>query len=229
MQALRLSPGAAMIAGQNNPAAMVATEQRLRTKATLTLLGICTGLVADGELKDSEIHFLGNWLLDNRELVEYWPGNVIASRIQAIMADGVITEAERADLLETLKLLTGNDFIDTGLASPEASVPAELVGVTFDAPDIEFSGQVFCCTGRFIHGTRKACHRDIEALGGKASDNLTMQVDYLVIGALTQPDWAYQTYGRKIETAAVLRQQSGKPKIITEAAWSAAMKTTLLR
>lgn len=216
-----------MSAGQNNPAAMAATEQRLRTKATLTLLGICTGLVADGELRDAEIHFLGHWLLDNREMTQHWPGNVIASRIEAIMADGIITEAERADLLDTLKQLTGNEFLETGLASPEASVPAELVGVTFDAPDIEFVGRVFCCTGKFIHGTRNACHRDIEALGGESADNLTMQVDYLVIGALTQPDWAYQTYGRKIERAAVLRQQAGKPKIISEAAWSAAVRAAL--
>lgn len=218
-----------MTADQLTYAATVAAKKRLMTKATLMLLGICTGLVADGKLTDSEIHFLGHWLKDNLEVIDQWPANVIADRIKAIMADGIITEAERADLLETLKQLTGNDFVETGLASPEASAPAELVGVTFDAIDIEFTGRVFCCTGKFIHGTRNACHRDIEALGGSVSDSLTMQVNYLVIGALTQPDWAYQTYGRKIERAAILRKQGGKPKIISESAWSAAMRSALGR
>lgn len=209
---------------QGNYAISVANHHRMLTRATLMLLGICTGLVADGKLTDSEIHFLGHWLMDNRDVTQQWPGNIIAARIEGIMSDGVITEPERNDLLETLKQLTGNNFIETGLATPDSSVPAELAGVTFDAFDIDFNDRVFCCTGKFIHGLRSACHRDIEALGGLVADNLTMQVDYLVIGALTQPDWAYQTYGRKIEKAARLRKQNGRPKIISEAAWSDAMR-----
>lgn len=206
---------------QSKYAIRAATEQRLMTKATLTLLGICTGLVADGKLSDEEIRFLSNWMLDNREVIDHWPGNVIAKRLEQVMADGVITAVERDHLLETLKQLTGTDFVATGSASPDSPVAAELVGVTFDNVPLQFIGNVFCCTGRFIHGTRNACHQAIEELGGVVSDNMNARVDYLVIGALTQPDWAYQTYGRKIEKAAELRARDGRPQIISESAWTA--------
>jgi hypothetical protein len=57
---------------QSKYAIRAATEQRLMTKATLTLLGICTGLVADGKLSDEEIRFLSNWMLDNREVIDHF-------------------------------------------------------------------------------------------------------------------------------------------------------------
>lgn len=201
---------------------MAAARNRLLTRATQTLLGICTGLVADGKLCDDEIHFLHTWLLENRETTASWPGNVIATRVQAILADGVITERERQDLTHTLQHLTGNDFADTGSAAPVA--PATPPGLPVDnSAQIIFDGAVFCCTGKFIHGSRAACHRDIESAGGMVADTLTMSVDYLVIGALVSDQWVFESYGRKIEKAAALREKHGKPVIVSEQRWAAAL------
>ena len=206
---------------------ITATKNRMLSKATLTLLGICTGLVADGQLSDTEIHFLHTWLLENRDVTAQWPGDAIASRVQSILADGMITDAERDDLLQTLQQLTGNDFADTGSSAPVA--PAMPPGLPVDLlAAIRFENAVFCCTGKFIHGTRPACHRDIEAAGGQVSDTLTGGVDFLVIGSLISQEWMFETYGRKIEKAAALRAKHGKPVIVTEQQWTEALKSALV-
>lgn len=207
---------------------MMATRLRLTTKATQTLLGICTGLVADGQLCDQEIHFLHTWMLENSEAGKQWPGSEIMRRINAILDDGMISEEERLDLLTTLQNLTGNEFIETGAAAPAA--PAMPPGLPIDdSATVSFNGKVFCCTGKFIHGTRTNCHKDIIAVGGQVAESMTNDVDYLVIGALVSSEWMYQSFGRKIEKAALLREKRGKPAIITEQKWAEALRNEVSR
>lgn len=196
-----------------------ADRQRLLTRAAQTLLGICAGLIADGDINETEIHFLRVWLQENSEVLCAWPGSAISGRVDTILADGMITAAERADLLAMLQSITGMRFTDTGAAQPDgpASLPID------DTVEIAFIGTQFCFTGKFIHGPREACHRTTAALGGVVSENVVNDLDYLVIGSIIRPDWAYQSYGRKIEKAAQLRKLQGNPAIISEKYWAAAV------
>jgi hypothetical protein len=41
----------------------IAQDQRRVTKALNTLMGILSGIVCDGNLEDTEIHFLSVWLI----------------------------------------------------------------------------------------------------------------------------------------------------------------------
>lgn len=71
-------------------------------KSAESLLGLCPGLIADNELNEAEIGYLDAWLQEHRELADTWPGDVIACRLRAILADGIITRDEAEDLKETL-------------------------------------------------------------------------------------------------------------------------------
>lgn len=197
---------------------LVAIQRRLDTKAIQTLLGICTGIAADDVITEKEVYFLKTWLTEHAEITKNWPGSAIAKRIDDILADGIITSEEREDLLELLRDITGNHFAETGAAIQEtASLPIE------DDPSIYFRNMSFCFTGRFIFGTRAACERTILGLGGTAVDNVGKHLNYLVIGALIEPNWVHTSYGRKIEAAIKHKEAGEELAIISELQWTQAI------
>jgi NAD-dependent DNA ligase len=186
---------------------------RNMTKAMQTLLGICRGLTADNHLNDDEIGFLSTWILDNQEVGNEWPGSVIRERIQHVMADGVISEEEREQLLDTLKSISGDEFKETGSAEAAPVIfPTEEV-------DIQVEGSTFCLTGKFIFGPRSSVERVIESKGGSISSSITQKTDYLIIGTLSSPDWLHANHGLKIQKAVEMKNSGGKISIITEKAW----------
>lgn len=196
-----------------------AVAQRNLTRATQTLLGICAGLVADGQINDREVAFLSTWLAENQEVAAIWPGSAIAQRLRDVLADGVITAEEKESLVTLLQQLSGNEFADTGAAAPAApGIPCDFT------VDVVFDGKSFCFTGEFAFGTRAACHKAVARTGGLPADGVTSRLDYLVVGAGCSPDWANTTYGRKIEAALEKQAKLGRPAIIAEAHWFAALE-----
>jgi NAD-dependent DNA ligase len=183
-------------------------------KATQNLLGICSGLMADATLNNKEITYLQTWLSENKNVTNTWPGSAIASRINEIMADGIITEDERIDLVSMLSEISGNYFHDTGSSTVESPIlPID------DDPSIFFKNMTFCFTGEFMYGTRANCERVVLRLGGMPIDNVTKKLDYLVIGSRISPIWANTTYGRKIEKAVNHRESGSELSIISEKQW----------
>lgn len=202
----------------NSKATLYAIQHRLDTRAMQTLLDICTGLTADEHINDKEIVFLRTWLNENSAAAACWPGSSIAARIDAILADGIITQAEREDLLGLLRDTSGNYFSETRAAAPEG--PALPID---DDPSIYFRNMLFCFTGRFFYGTRAACERVILNLGGMAVDSIGKKLDYLVIGALIEPSWVHTTYGRKIEAAMKHKDAGSEIAIVSEQQWTQAI------
>jgi hypothetical protein len=186
-------------------------------RAADQLIGICSGISADGVVNKDEAKFLSAWIAEHREVCSIFPGAILAERLASIMADGIINDEELKDLLQTLQQISGNHFTDTGAASPDS--PA----IQADTPDvIEFAGRRFCLTGKFVFGTRATCEGATSKLGAICHSDVTLKTDYLVIGSLVSPDWRHETYGRKIERAMGLRDEGYlKPIIITEEQWSA--------
>lgn len=183
------------------------------------LIGICAGVAADGVLNDQELAFLATWLAENHEAAAEFPGNQIARRLRDVMADGRVTEQERADLLETLRQVSGNHFSETGAATAEhAAVPADNPNV------IVFAGKRYCFSGKFVFGQRKACQAAAIERGAQCDDEVTLQTDYLVIGTVNSGDWKHESFGRKIARAKKLRENGNeKPLILTEEKWLAAL------
>lgn len=182
-------------------------------KSVESLIGICTGLVADHVLNDQEIIFLDTWLDENEQIGHDWPANVIADRVSAILHDGVITQEESDDLRETLNSIIG-DGIQIGIVDGMAT---RLPVVQIDSLAID--ERVFCLTGKFIYGSRKKCESAIVERGGKVHPRVVAGLDYLVIGTLASRDWMHTGHGRKIEAAVKLQDQGNPVSIIAEEDW----------
>jgi NAD-dependent DNA ligase len=185
------------------------------------LIGICSGISADGKVNDAEIHYLQTWLTENSRLASAWPGNVLSTRIKVILSDGVITDDERSDLLKTIQSITGNYFSETGAPSPEAPAFPDV----FENHEIKIAGSSFCFTGEFFFGLRRACEEAVVKRGGRCVGRVTSSLDYLVVGGRPNPDWKHGSFGLKIEHAATL-QKRGALKIVREDQWTAALDST---
>ncbi len=195
-------------------ARQAATDSRLFKRSCQELIGICEGMLVDGYLCDAEILYLKNWLEENDQIAYTWPGEVVYKRIVEVLNDGEITEEERRYLTKTLQELIGGSFSETG------GTPAEPISFPIARVNaIEFEGKTFCFTGTFLFGTRPACHKATEKVGGIPALRITRKLDYLVIGTLSTRSWANTSFGRKIEKAVGL-QNSGCPvTIIDEQTW----------
>lgn len=185
-----------------------------KDRAVDQLIGICSGIVADGEINPAEVAFLRVWLSEHQEACRVFPGDLISRRLELILADGVVTSEERQDLLELLQQIAGHDFLETGSAAPEGpAIPAD------ENPTIIIPGKSFCFTGKFAYGTRAKCEDAVLSRGGLPENSVTRALDYLVLGVGVSPDWRHETYGRKIERAMELRGEGRALQIVAEADW----------
>lgn len=198
----------------NEHAMSGALGNRALTKASQVLTGIVTGIVADGQLNDLEVQMLSTWLGSNSEVVDVWPGSAIARLVREVLEDGIITEEERLHLLVELQRLVGMDFAQTG------SVEPGVVELPYDddAP-VAVGGRRVCFTGEFVFGTRAACQRAIEKLGGTPVAAVSKKVDYLIVGTHVSPDWVNTSYGQKIMRAMELRDEGHAILVIRERRW----------
>ncbi|SCK24660.1 hypothetical protein VAR608DRAFT_1961 [Variovorax sp. HW608] len=178
------------------------------------LLGIVEAMVADGDLDDLEIEFLGAWLAENSSLARVWPGSAIRSAIETVMADGHVSEEERAYLLTTLSQLARGDFAADGKkGSAELALPLD------DEIEITLRDSLVCLAGEFLHGTKAACERLLERVGGWPVRAVSRDVRYLVIGSKVSPNWAQTPDGKTIKDALALRQAGHAIAVISERRW----------
>ena len=83
---------------------------RNRSAQMEELLGFVTGVASDGVLNDDEILAVSDWLENNAEIHHIWPATIIGSRLATILDDGIITDEERADLLQVINRVTGREL-----------------------------------------------------------------------------------------------------------------------
>lgn len=185
-------------------------------KSCESLLGICAGVMADGTLNEHEVKFLQLWLQDNPDIATVWPGEILAKRIQEVLADGTITQDELAYLKQTIDDLLGGTLQETGAIS---GLSTKMPLNDDKANPIIFNGNAFCFTGNFLFGTRAACERAIMQRGGTAFDGVRKNLEYLVVGTMANEDWANTSYGRKIEKAVEYQGKGSPILIISEEHW----------
>ena len=188
-------------------------------KAIEHLLGLCDGITADQHLHDGEIFFLRNWLDDNTHIRERWPANVIADRVQSVLADGIITDDERTDLLTTLNQLLGSPQEVGTTSGTSTALPVTTNAV------IDLMGAYVCLTGKFVTGTRKKCEDMVLSRGGFPEGDVTKKTNYLIVGDLASRDWKFSSFGRKIERAMELQGNGQSISILSEEMWISSLKT----
>ena len=96
-------------------------------------------------------------------------------------------------------------------------------------PDIRFAGTSFAFTGKFASGTRTECQEAVTALGAVAQNDVNRSTDYLIIGNEGSENWTQGSHGRKIEKAMILRMETGKPAILAEDDWLAAVQREIAK
>lgn len=196
---------------ETNQTANAAIAKHRTNRAVEHLLGIVSGVTSDMVLNDLEIQMLSTWISAHPEATTTFPGSVIARTVAEVLQDGVITDEERLHLLSVLRELVATDFSITGSVSPEVTTLPIEDGVT-----ITFKNSMVCFTGEFLYGTRAACERLVLKLGAMCSDNVSKNVDILVIGTRVSPDWAHTSFGRKIQRAVELQERGHAIEIISE-------------
>ncbi len=193
-------------------------ERNQGERACARLLGLIGGITADGHLHDLEIQYLRTWLSENKQAAEHWLGAQLIEQIDHVMADGVITDAEREALMTTLQTASGVQFAATGSVTPEP------VGFPADECEVVFADRTFCLTGKFEFGSRGQCEAATIAAGATCVDSVTKKVHYLVIGSAgATSSWKQASYGQKIDSAMKLREKGHPVYVLTEAAWRSAL------
>lgn len=194
--------------------ALSSTEASKPHEAVEQLIGIVNGLVADDDLHDLEIEFLQVWLAEHQDVARMWPGSAIGRAVDTVLADGHVSEDERAYLLATLKELSSTDFAVTDAAGAEAiAIPTD------DAIQLTLRDSVVCLAGDFLHGTRAACERLLEQAGAWPVRAVSKNVHYLVVGAKVSPNWLQTPCGRDIQDAVALQQAGHRIAIVSERRW----------
>ncbi|WP_372716243.1 NAD-dependent DNA ligase [Immundisolibacter sp.] len=81
-------------------------------KAVNSLLGLVEGISIDGKINENEIHFLNLWLDDHRDVQKKHPFNELVPVVAEAIADGVLANEERDDILWLCERLRSTEFFD---------------------------------------------------------------------------------------------------------------------
>ena len=165
-------------------------------KAVQEMQGMAAAIIYDGRVDDDEINLMRDWL--NCHVVEAgdWPLSDLVVVLKKILADGVVTEQERLDLL---------NFLAQFAAGPQQ--PQVIQGIFDSDAPIIFPEQMFLFTGKLVFGTRKKAENAVVARGGSiAPASVTNDLNYLVVGELGSEAWKFSRFGSKIEKAMQMRK-----------------------
>jgi len=185
------------------------------SKAIDQLSGICAGILADGIVCEKEALFFKEWVEKYAQYEPVYPFTEILKRVQRIFHDGYIDDAEKEELADIMRQITGRGLY----SDPSQDYSSEL---PLDAPPpaIQFEASEFVITGRFGFGTRPKVAHEITSRKGVVKDGFpTNETRYLVVGIFASRDWITTNYGRKIERAIELRDSGSGIAIISEDHW----------
>ena len=78
-----------------------------RNQALQELLDLARTVVADGELTKIETEAFQHWVNTNPDMSGVWPVGIVTRALKRAFADGQLSEADRAELLELLEDVAG--------------------------------------------------------------------------------------------------------------------------
>lgn len=168
------------------------------TRSLSELSDIIKGIVADGKLTDQEICCLQEWMEDNDHLAGNFPFDSVFEKLREILADGIVTDAERQELLTFLLM------------------QADPVENRSSAESADFCGKKVCLTGEFARGTREEITSLFENAGAKVMLSVSSKTDFLIVGGEGSADWSCGNYGTKVKKALELQNSGAKVCIMRE-------------
>lgn len=145
--------------------------------------------------------------------------------MSAIFQDGKVDDSEKRLLLDYCQNFSEklakdpkihDSIYDEGYMERFAPILQPFTAICDSNTTIAFIENTFCFTGPAKTGPRKKLNKIVENLGGIPKNNVTIDLNYLVIGAQSSPCWAYSTYGRKIQQVFKNREKGGDTTILHE-------------
>jgi NAD-dependent DNA ligase len=186
---------------------------RIGSRQIDELIGIARGLVADNQISQGEVEFLQKWLAANLHISDQPVVRVLYKRISETLADGLVDDEEKSELLDTLNQFSNRDIGGLGEILKSTSLPLDE-----PQPVLTFAGQRYCFTGTFNFGCRKECEGAVAKLGAEVG-SLTQKTNVLVVGIYATDSWKHSSFGTKIMKACEWRD-SGRPiRIVGETHW----------
>lgn len=170
------------------------------------LQGIFHGILSDGDLNDTEIFKLHEWLSENEHLNSYYPYDEIRSIVLSVVSDKKIDDEERMILMAFIKQFVELSNNDVKESIEKATADINISGICAIDPEISFQNKTFCITGIISRGTRSELQNAIKEKGGIPVNSISKKTDYLIIGDTSNACWSYACYGRKVEKALDLRK-----------------------
>lgn len=178
------------------------------------MVGLCRGILCDGEVNAKEAQIFAQWVKLNKELLKNSIFGAVISRVERIYGDGKIDDEEREELAEIMRTIGGYMEKEAGIESKASAFP-----LCQPAPAIRFTGSEFVITGKCVFGKRASVADEITKIGGLIAVHPTHSTKYLLIGHFASRDWIHESYGRKIERAMQLKAERTGIAIISEAHW----------
>ena len=77
------------------PSSAINVERRFVRRDMAEMLGLCKGVLVDGEVSEEEAFALMTWAEEHPDLALAWPGNVLYRRLRKIFDDGHASVLER--------------------------------------------------------------------------------------------------------------------------------------
>lgn len=188
------------------------------TSSIQFLMGLVHGIMADGQLSDSEIMSLHKWIESNEYLASTYPFDEINSLLDSILADKKIEQFER----ETLMAFFGNiiDFKDSLNLNVNDFIDLQktysVSGICASCPEILFEGKTFIFTGESYRASREEMSDIAKQYGAKVTTKVSGKTDYVVVGSASNPCWKYSCYGNKINDAIAFRIKGARVQIVHE-------------
>jgi NAD-dependent DNA ligase len=185
---------------------------RITSRQIDELIGLARGLIADDQINQSEAEFLQNWLAANSVISDQPLIRVLYQRVTQMLADGVVDDDEKRELLDTLKTFARSD-IELGEVLKSTSLP-----LCDPAPTLTFPNRRYCFTGTFNFGQRKECEKTVIELGAHVG-GLSQKTNVLVVGIYATESWKHSSFGNKIMQACEYRDGGLPICIVSEPHW----------
>jgi hypothetical protein len=191
------------------------------TNEIQVLQGILHGIMADDHISTDEAKKLQGWVDNHEHLKGTYPYDELESLLMTVLADGLIKKGEQELLKQFFE-----DFIQYSFSKrirkEEKRVREGLTksktlpSICATCPDLIFKGRSFTFTGTSMKAKRSELTDHIKNLGGTFSPRVTLETNFLVVGAGGNPCWAFSCYGRKVEKAVELRKEGHFITIVHE-------------
>jgi len=160
-------------------------------RAIHEMQGIAAAITCDGQINDTEIQLIKDWLNKNFLALPAWPLSELATLLRDVLKDGIITPDERIKLSDFLK----------NISAETDKTALHIEGVFTNNPSLVFTDKTFCFTGKFKSGSRGQMEKTVAERNGIVSKGVVSGLDYLVVGSLGQEAWKYSGFGEKIQKA----------------------------